>query len=165
MRSLHTRRRILLFLGVLLLLVAAPVAVFAAANHNFNGATARQSAKWRAGSATTSGTGWRNVPGLSITRCTLHEVSETVTLTVSGGPVRLRAVIDGVPEAPMKPGAVRFVPTGTESVAYMFVANTGPFEADDTHRFDIQWQSPSGSPVTLHAGAVNLVFERGTQGC
>jgi hypothetical protein len=165
MHLLHARRRMLLLLGVLLLLVAAPVAVYAAVNHNFNGAAERQSAKWKTSSASTSGTGWHNVPGLGITKCTLHEVSETVTLTVSGGPVRFRGVIDGVPEAPMKPGIVRFVPSGKESVTYTFVANTAPFEADDDHRFDIQWQSPTGSPITLHAGAVNLVFQRGTQGC
>jgi hypothetical protein len=164
-RHLQSRRRTLLLLGVLLLFVATPVAVLAAANHNFNGAAERQSAKWTVGMATTSSSSWRNVPGLSITRCTLHEVSETVTLTLSGGPVRFRGVIDGVPEAPMKPGAVRFVPHGTESVTYMLVANTGPFEANDTHRFDLQWRSPSGAPVTLHAGAVNLVFQRGTQAC
>jgi hypothetical protein len=40
-----------------------------------------------------------------------------------------------------------------------------PFEADDTHRFDIQWQSQTGAPVTLRRGALNLLFERGTQGC
>jgi hypothetical protein len=162
---LQARRRTLLVLGVLLLLVAAPVAVYGAVTHNFNGAAERQWAKWTTNSAQTSTTTWRNVPGLSITRCTRHEVAETVTLTLSGGPVRLRGVIDGVPEAPMKPGVVRFVPDGKESVTYTFVTNTAPFEADDTHRFDIQWQSPSGATVKLHAGVANLVFARGTQGC
>jgi hypothetical protein len=151
--------------ALLVLVVVTPVAVLAATNHNFNGATERQSAKWTGGSPKTSGTGWHNVPGLSLNKCTLNEVSETVTLTVSGGPVRFRGVIDGVPEAPMKPGIVRFVPDGKESVSYTFVANTGPFEANDNHRFDIQWQSPSGAPVTLHAGAVNLVFKAGNQAC
>jgi hypothetical protein len=164
MRLLHARRRLLLLLGVSLLIVAAPITVFAA-NQNFNGAAERQSAKWKTSSASISGTRWRDVPGLGITKCTLHEVSETATLTVSGGPVKFRAVIDGVPEAPMKPGIVRFVPSGKESVTYAFVANTAPFEADDDHRFDLQWKSPTGASITLHAGAVNLVFQRGTQGC
>jgi hypothetical protein len=163
MQLLRARRRLFLLFGVSLLAVAAPLAVVAA-NQNFNGATERQSAKWTNG-ATLSGKTWRNVPGLGITKCTLHEVSETATLTVSGGPVRFRVVTDGVPEAPMKPGVVRFVPRGTESVTYTFVANTAPFEADDDHRFDLQWQSPTGATITLHAGAVNLVFQRGTQGC
>ena len=164
MRLLQTRRRLFLILGVSLVIVATPVAVFAA-NHNFNGAAERQSAKWTTSGGLISGTGWHNVPGLGITRCTVREVSETATLTVSGGPVRFRAVIDGVPEAPMKPGIVRFVPNGKESVTYAFVANTGPFEADDDHRFDLQWKSPTGAAITLHAGSVNLVFQAGTQNC
>jgi len=164
MRLLRPRRRLFLLLGVSLLIVATPVAVFAA-NHNFSGAADRQSAKWTTSGGSISGTGWHNVPGLGITRCTVREVSETATLTVSGGPVRFRAVIDGVPEAPMKPGIVRFVPNGKESVTYAFVANTGPFEADDDHRFDLQWKSPTGAAITLHAGSVNLVFQAGTQNC
>ena len=164
MRSLHSRYRLLIPLGALVLL-ALPVGVFAAVNHKFNGAAERQSAKWTTSGGSISGTNWRDVPGLGITRCTVNEVSETATLTVSGGPVRFRVVTDGVPEAPMKPGVLRFVPNGTESVTYTFVGNTAPFEADDDHRFDLQWQSPTGAPITLHAGAVNLVFEKGTQGC
>jgi hypothetical protein len=160
-----TRRRLLLLAAAVIALVAAPLAVYAAQSHNFTGAAQRQFARWTAGSATTSSTHWQNVPGLSITRCTLNEVAETVTVTVSGGPVRLRAVIDSVTEAPMKPGPTRFVPSGTETVTYMFVGNTGPFEANDNHRFDIQWRSPTGSPVRLHGGVANLVFQRGTQAC
>ena len=67
MRLLRARPRLFLLLGVSLLIVAAPVAVFAA-NQNFNGATERQSAKWTTNGGTTSGTAWRNVPGLGVTR-------------------------------------------------------------------------------------------------
>jgi hypothetical protein len=166
MRLLRKGPRPLLLLGgIVLLLVLAPMAVVAATNHNFHGAAERQSAKWTANTATISGTSWHNVPGLGMNRCTVNEVSEAVTLTVSGGPVRFRGVIDGVPEAPMKPGVVRFVPSGQETASFTFVANTGPFEANDNHRFDVQWQSPTGAPVTLHAGAVNLVFKAGSQAC
>jgi hypothetical protein len=105
------------------------------------------------------------VPGLAITRCTLNQVTLMVSVNVEGGPVRFRAIIDGVPEAPMKPTSTRFVPQGTESFAYTFVGRTGPFEADDTHRFNVQWRSPSGARVTMHQGAINLLFQRGTQGC
>ena len=160
-----TKPRMAVLLGALLMAVATPLAVYAAVNHNFSGAADRQAAKWTNGPVTTSGSGWHNVPGLSMTKCTLHEVSETLTTTVSGAPVRFRAVIDAVPEASMKPGVVRFVPNGRESVTYTFVGNTAPFEANDNHRFDIQWQSPSGAPVTLHAAVANLVFQKGTQSC
>jgi hypothetical protein len=161
---LKSRRRLLIAFGALALLVV-PAGVFAAVNHNFSGDAERQAAKWRTAGASTSGTGWHNVPGLGMTKCTVREVSETATLTVSGGPVRFRAVVDSVFEAPMKPGIVRFVPNGKETVTYTFVGNTGPFEADDDHRFEIQWQSPTGAPITLHSGVVNLVFQRGTQNC
>lgn len=164
MGFLDSKRRLLIAFAALVLL-AVPVGVFAAVNHNFSGATERQVAKWRTAGATTSGTGWHNVPGLGMTKCTVREVSETATLTVSGGPVRFRAVVDSVFEAPMKPGIVRFAPNGKESVTYTFVGNTAPFEDDDDHRFDIQWQSPTGAPITLHSGVVNLVFQKGTQSC
>ena len=164
MQKSLTRRRSLVFLGVLLLLALAPVAVLAAQG-TFNGALERQSAKWTSTDATKSSTAWSNVPGLSLTRCTLGQVTVMLSVTVSGAPVRFRAVIDGVPEASVRPGPARFVPSGSESFSYVFVANTGPFEADDTHRFDIQWQSPTGAPVTLQRGALDLLFRRGTQGC
>jgi hypothetical protein len=164
-RIFATRRRLLLAAGALVLLIAAPVAVYAAQSHNFTGSAQRQYARWTAGPATISGTHWHNVPGLSITRCTVKEVAETVTLTVSGGPIRLRAVIDTVTEAPLKPGKLRFVPSGTESATFTFVGNTGPFEANDNHRFDIQWRSPTGRSIKLHGAVANLVFQRGTQAC
>jgi hypothetical protein len=164
MRRTLLRRRSLLFLGVVLLLAVGPVALLAATG-TFNGALERQSARWTTTDAATSRTAWRNVPGLSLTRCTRGQVTAMLSVRVSGGPVRFRGVIDGVPEAPMKPGPARFVPNGSESFSYVFVANTAPFEADDTHRFDIQWQSATGAPVTLQHGVLDLLFEQGTQGC
>jgi hypothetical protein len=159
-----TVRRLLVFIGVGAIAVAAPLAVLAATG-TFSGAAEHQSAKWTTTAVSTSSDTWKNVPGLGITRCTLNQVTLMVSVTVEGGPVRFRAIIDGVPEAPMKPTSSRFVPHGTESFSYMFVGRTGPFEADDTHSFNIQWRSPSGAQVTMHQGAINLVFQRGTQGC
>jgi hypothetical protein len=164
MRKSFTKRRSLVFVSVLLLLAAVPMAVLAATG-TFNGALERQSARWTTTVATTSGNAWSNVPGLSLMRCTRGQVTAMLSVTVSGAPVRFRALIDGVAEAPMRPGSARFVPNGLESFAFSFVANTGPFEADDTHRFDIQWRSQTGAPVTLRRGALNLLFKRGTQGC
>jgi hypothetical protein len=164
MRRSLTRRRSLVFLAVLVLLAAVPVGVLAATG-GFDGAVERQSARWTTNAVTTSSTAWRNVPGLTLTRCTRNQVTAMLSVTVTGAPVHFRAVIDDVPEAPMMPGQARFVPNESESFSYIFVADTGPFEADDTHRFDIQWQSPEGAPVTLRRGMLNLIFRRGTQGC
>jgi len=157
-------RKLVLVVAGLLLAVAIPAAVIAASG-TFGSALDRQAAKWTTTPATTSSTAWRRVPGLSLTRCTLNQVTATISVTVSGAPVSFRGVIDGVPEAPMRPGPARFVPNGTESFSYSFVHRTAPFEADDTHRFDVQWRSASGTPVTLRRGALNLLFQRGTQGC
>jgi hypothetical protein len=146
------------------LVAAAPVAVLAARGV-FGGQLENQSAAWTTTAVTASGTEWRNVPGLALTRCSVHQVTAMVSVTVSGAPVVFRVVIDGVPEAPMKPGLVRFVPSGNESFSFAFVGRVAPFEADDTHKFNVQWRSTSGAPVTLHRGVLNLLFERGTQGC
>ena len=164
MRRPLMMRRSLVVLGLVVLLAAVPVVVLAA-NGVFGGALERQSARWTTTSVSTSSTTWRNVPGLALTRCTLNQVTATVSVTVRGAPILLRVVIDGVPEAPMKPGAARFVPDGIESFSFTWVGRTAPFEADDTHRLNVQWRSPTGQPVTLVRGALNLLFQRGRQGC
>jgi hypothetical protein len=157
-------RKLLVLGGVVVLLAATPVAVLAARGV-FGGEVENQSAAWTTTAVTASGTEWRNVPGLALTRCSLHQVTAMVSVTVSGAPVLFRVVIDGVPEAPMQPGAARFVPSANESFTFTFVGRVAPFEADDTHKFNVQWRSGSGAPVTLHRGVLNLLFERGTQGC
>jgi hypothetical protein len=160
MRPRFTVRRILVFIGVGAIAVAAPLAVLAVTG-TFNGAAERQSARWTTSAVSTSSTTWRNVPGLVLTRCTLNQVTLMLSVNVEGAPVRFRVKIDDA--ATMKPTSSRFVPHGTESFAYTFVGNTGPFEANDHHLFNVQWRSPSGAQVTLHQGAINLLFQRGTQ--
>ena len=159
-----TLRRSLALLGVFIVVAAIPVAILAATGV-FGGKLDRQRAKWTTTNATTSSKAWRNVPGLAITRCTLHQVTAMLSVTVRGGPVRFRVLIDGVAEAPMKPSFARFVPNGPESFSYTFVGRTGPFEADDTHRFNVQWRSPSGARVTMQHGVLNLLYQEGRQGC
>ncbi len=161
MRPRFTVRRILVFIGVGAIAVAAPLAVLAVTG-TFNGAAERQSARWTTSSAvSTSSTTWRNVPGLVLTRCALNQVTLMLSVNVEGAPVRFRVKIDDA--ATMKPTSARFVPHGTESFAYTFVGNTGPFEANDNHLFNVQWRSPSGAQVTMPQGAINLLFQRGTQ--
>jgi hypothetical protein len=157
-------RKALVTIAGLIGVAAIPAAVLAAGGV-FGSALDRQAARWTTTPVTTSSTTWRNVPRLSLTRCTVNQVTATISVTVAGGPVRFRVITDGVPEAPMRPGTARFVPDGTESFSYTFVGPTAPFEADDTHRFSVQWRSPTGDAVTLRRGALNLLFERGTQGC
>lgn len=156
--------RKLAIVGAVVLLVGVPAAVIAATG-TLGSALDRQAAKWTTTPAATSGRAWRNVSGLGIARCTIDQVTATISVTLRGGPALFRVVIDGVPEAPLAPGPARFVPDGTESFSYSFVGRTAPFEADDTHRFDVQWRSPTGAALTLRRGALNLLYQRGTQGC
>jgi hypothetical protein len=161
---LRGRRSIVLAGVVLVVAVAAPVLVLAA-DGRLGSRLDRQSAAWTTTAVSTSSTDWRNVPRLALTRCTRDQVTATVSVTVTGAPVFFRVVPDGVPEAPFKPGAARFVPNGVESFSYTFVGRTAPFEADDTHRFNVQWRSGDGSVVTLIRGDLNILFQRGSQGC
>lgn len=158
-------RKPLVVIGGLVLLVAAGPTAVLAASGVFGSALDRQVATWTTTSAMTSSTTWRNVPRLSLTRCTVNQVTAMVSVTVRGAPVLFRVIVDGVPEAPMRPGPARFVPDGSESFSFSFVGRTASFEADDTHRFNVQWRSPTGATVTLRRGALNLLFQRGTQGC
>jgi hypothetical protein len=162
LRSL--KRKLIVGVGVAAAAVAVPFAVLAATGSS-GGDLDRQAAKWRTAAVTTSSTEWANVPGLTQTRCTVNQVTAMLSVTVEGGPVRFRVIPDGVPEAPFRPHSTRFVPTGVESFSYAFIGNTVPFEQDDTHAFDVQWRSADGSPVTLHYGALNVLYERGTLGC
>ncbi|MGH3024447.1 MAG: hypothetical protein ACRDNI_12385 [Gaiellaceae bacterium] len=158
-------RKPLVIAGVVLVLGAVvPVVVLAAAVGTSSNLD-RQIATSVGADATTSSTRWRNVPGLArISACTIRQVTATLSVTLAGAPALFRVIID-TPEGPMRPGNARFVPNGRESFSYTFVRRTIPFEDDDTHSFSVQWRSPSGQPVTLTSGVVNLIFQRGTHNC
>jgi hypothetical protein len=158
-------RKVLIGGALLGLAAALPLAVLAARG-NLSGNLDLQKARWTTTAVSTSSTQWRNLPGLArLPACTLNEVSATLSVTVGGAPVNFRAIIDSVPEAPMKPGTARFVPNGDESFSFTFVGNTAPFEDDDSHVFGIQWRSPTGGTVSLYRGALNLLYQAGTHNC
>jgi hypothetical protein len=158
------KRKLVLVTAVVVVAVAVPLGVLAATGST-GGQLDRQAARWRTAPVSTSSTEWRNVPGLSTTRCARDQVTAMLSVNVEGGPVRFRVVPDGVPEAPFHPGWVVFDPTGIESFSYTFVDDMAPFEADDTHRFDVQWRSPTGAEITLRKAVFNILYEQGTQGC
>jgi hypothetical protein len=159
-----TVRKVLLVAGIAAVAAAIPLTV-AAATGAFGGSLDHQRAAWTTNERTTSSTDWTNIPALSITRCAVDQVTAMLNVTLQGGPARFRVVIDDVPEAPMIPDSARFDPQGVESFGFAFVRSVHPFEADDTHRFDVQWRSAAGAPVTLRQGMLNILFEDGTQGC
>jgi hypothetical protein len=164
-KEAHFMRKKPLLLAVAAVLVLAAVPVVIAATAETTSTLDRQLARWTSTDRSTSSTRWRNVPGLSrLSACTIRGVSANLSVTVQGAPVLFRVIID-TPEAPMRPGAARFVPTGRESFSYTFVRGTRPFEDDDTHSFSVQWRSPSGNQVRLAHGVVNLLFQDGTNNC
>lgn len=158
-------RKAFVVAGVVVIAAAVPLVVLAARG-NFSGNLDLQKARWTTNYAATSSTQWRNVPGLGrVAACTLNQVTATLSVTMGGAPVNFRAVIDGVPEAPMRPGVAWFDPDGRESFSFTWVGNTAPFEDDDSHVFGIQWRSPTGGRAGLYSGALNLLYQAGTHNC
>ena len=47
---------------------------------------------------------------------------------------------------------------------FTFAEHVAPFEANDLHAIEVQWQSTTGRRVVMKQGMVNLLFERGLQG-
>jgi hypothetical protein len=125
--------------AAVVVLVAIPTAVIAASGA-FNGSVDRQSAAWTTSSRTITSARWRDVPQLTLTRCTRAQVTAMLNVT-------------------MQPGRARFSPDGTESFSFDFARRTEPVEGDDTHTFTVQWRSPSRSEATLERGLLNLLFQ------
>jgi hypothetical protein len=86
-------------------------------------------------------------------------LAATLSVTVSGAPVRFRIAIEDVERdfriTYMKPASVVFDPgAGTGSFSFTFVKDLsrGPYTVN------IEWRSPTGAPVTLVAGSVVLQY-------
>jgi hypothetical protein len=114
-------------------------------------------------STTTDSTPWTVVPGWGFSDGAGVSVrgglAATLSVTVSGAPVRFRMVIEDVERdyrvIYMKPTSVVFDPgAGTGSFSYTFVKDLsrGPYTVN------IEWRSPTGAPVTLATGSVVLQY-------
>jgi hypothetical protein len=158
------RRRITI-LALFLVAAAIPLSVLAATTGSLTSQLDRQRAKWRTGSVSTASTAWTTIPGLRFLRvCAHNEVSATVSVTLSGGPALVRVLMGTGALLPMHPGPARFVPEGAavRSFSYTWVADAQPFEGSDGQGLEVQWRSPSGQPITLTRGDVNVLFEQGS---
>lgn len=149
-------------LVVVLLAVVIPVAVVLAqpTTGRYDGALDKQRGKFRISAVATTSTAWTNVPTFKMGICSIGEVSATLSVTVSGAPVRFRIL--GEQGNVIEPGPARFVPNGSESFSYTFITSTGTFEADDKHALQVQWQSATGGTVTLSRGDLNVLYGKGT---
>jgi hypothetical protein len=159
-------RRIPLLVTILVIfvLVAVPVALFA---HTGTGGSAldRQRFRYRETQVSTSSTAWSTISGLGrFEICAVNEVSIQVNLVLRGAPASIRVRIDGTDEVIAHPGPVTFQPQLGSVFSFGFAEHVAPFEENDFHLVEVQWRSPTGSPVTLRRGMINLLFERGTLG-
>ncbi len=150
--------------GVIVVAVVVPATAFAAGG-GFNSTLDQQSSKWSTTTVSTSSTSFVRIAGLSgLTICSLHQVTATLSVQLDGGQIGMQIRQDG--GGLMQPGAVRFIPAGPQdSVSFTFVQETGPFEANDNHSFDVEWRSVTGAPVKLIKGDLNLQYQKGTQSC
>jgi hypothetical protein len=150
---------------VLLALVAAvmvPVAVWAAVTGQYNGNVDRQRAKFRIAALTTSSTSWHDVPVLNVTICSFNEMSATLSVTLIGARARFRML--GEAGNVIKPGPAEFAPNGVESFSFTFVTSASGSGDDDHHSLKVQWRSPTGAPVTMRRGDLNVFYELGVCG-
>jgi hypothetical protein len=117
--------------------------------------------------STTDYTRWTVVPGWGFSDGAginaRGGLAATLSVTVSGAPVRFRIAIEDVERdfriIYMKPASVVFDPgAGTGSFSSTFVKDLsrGPYTVN------IEWRSPTGAPVTLVAGSVVLQYGSAT---
>ena len=113
---------------------------------------------------TTSSTSWADVSGWGISDGPFIQarggLAATLSVTVSGAPVRFRFFLEVVDRdfrvRLMVPKSAAFNPgAGNESFSYTFVSG-------GLHRgrytVNLQWSSPTGAPVTLSSGSVVLQY-------
>ncbi|HEY7195826.1 MAG TPA: hypothetical protein VH306_01435 [Gaiellaceae bacterium] len=156
-------RKWFLVTAVVAALVAVPVAVAVLTSGTLHSSLDLQRGRHVTGTSTLASTTFHTITGLSATLCSKGEVSATLSVSASGGPVRFRILQDGGPV--MKPGTARFVPpAGGGSFSFTFMNNTATFEANDKHGFEVQWRT-EGTPVTITNGDVNYLYQKGTRAC
>ena len=148
-------RKVAMFIASVVLLTVIPIAVIAGGGFALDSQVTIQS-----DTGTTSSENFRNVPGLgNVTICTtFSRMSVLASLTLAGGPVDVRVLIDG---ASTEGGVAQFDPSATnKSFSYTFPE----FEpGDGAHDVDIQWRSRSGDQVELKRG--NAIYLHEGQPC
>jgi hypothetical protein len=152
-------RKVGIVVGLAAAFVAIPLVVLAARS-SMTSRVDHQKGIVHLGKVSTSTTSWRRAPGLALNVCSKKEVSATLSVTVTGGPVQFRVLADAVPA--IAPHKVFFDPTRRQrSFSFTFLSSTSTFEGSDAHNFAVQWRSPTGDRATLHAGTLNLVYQKG----
>jgi hypothetical protein len=145
-------RRWLVPISVVVLIVAIPLAVFAA-NNAGDGPLNAQGWRSRTSSISTTSTTFQNVPAMSILTCSLGPVAVTFSGSTAGTQAGFQVTIDE--GGTMLPGAAYFqAQTGLNAFSYTFVGNVSTFEGSDGHTFTLQWRSTGGTTTLLRADIV-----------
>lgn len=154
-------RRIPITIVVALVASLVTLAAIASAGQGGSGLD-EQDWKWRTKKASTSSTAWRRVPGLrNLAVCVADGLSATVSAELRGAPVEVRVHRDGLPTGLLRPGKVRFQPFGgSNTFSFTFVGGA----QNGIQLIDVEWRSPTGNPVTLSKGVLNVQFEGGVCG-
>jgi hypothetical protein len=119
---------------------------------------------WRSSPISTTATTYRSLGGLRAKICSTGEVAATVSVYGAGPPLGLQVRIDD--GALLEPGAVRFSPTPSGSMAsFTFLISTSAFEANDHHVLQVEWRSITGRQTWIRSATLNLIYQLGTHGC
>lgn len=160
-------------------LVLLPTLVFAARGDNA-GPVDVQGFAWTTDATSTSSTKWVSVRGLRDVSAACPGrggASATVSLELVEGPARLRVRMNEIggavpigeepPGRLMRPGAVTVDAgdrgAGAQSHSYTFVA--GRIPGDQGANFDVQWRSPTGSPIALRKATLRALWNKTTGAC
>ncbi|MEA2486317.1 MAG: hypothetical protein QOD46_1428 [Actinomycetota bacterium] len=152
-------RKVAIVVALAAAFIAIPLVVLAART-SMTSRVDHQKGVAHLGKVSTSTTSWRRAPGLALNVCSKKEVSATLSVTLTGAPVQFRVLADAVPA--VSPHKVYFDPTRRQrSFSFTFLSSSSTFEGSDAHNFTVQWRSPTGKKATLHAGTLNLVYQKG----
>jgi len=123
-----------------------------------------QETKWTMQAMTISHSAFRPITGLSgLSFCAFNEVTATLSVELTGFPAGFRVLLD---ERIMRPGRVRFIPTGMhDSFSFTFAGGVKPLDGKDLHTIRVEWRSPLGGPVTLERGTLALNYQGGPYNC
>ena len=155
---------------IVLLLVAVPAIVIAAANLKGDGRfpVTEQAFQWRTQPTSTTSTQWEKLDlnglhysngttghGQSILVVGRGGMSATVSADFKGAPVELRVVSN---RNVLAPGKAEFRPSpGDSSTSFTFVR--GPGATVQCRNVWVEWRSPSGETVTFTRGDLVVTYK------
>lgn len=121
---------------------------------------------WSTTAVSTSSMDFVAVPGFTDDPSAIYPISIDVSALVSGADVEFRVLSTnvGVQTHASRPGVTRFVPNGSSSFAYQWVEPNGS-AAVHVNSLQLQWRSPSGSPVNLRRGDMVVQYHTERGGC